>query len=773
MINGTTNVGLSSFPDPYVDPKKKGKEWILQFAKAVWNSWSVTMPSGSMFYAKQIRYNEIKDYAQGNQSITKYKAELLADEESDDTWVNISWEPRRDGMVLRNIAAAILQKARYAIVATPINPDAKDAQDKEYNRLRIKTIMREELAKRDPNMAEHPSVRRLPNEPEDLEELEHEIQFSPKLVRAKDVEESVQLVFYEQGFNKLQDMCDEDLIDLGVAVVKVGLDENNKVTLRKVHPGNFGCSATRFSDFNDITWAFEIVAEKLSNLSKFFTEEEMNTIIPKSTAKYGTPSTFGMVNSDDRGYDIFKADVMELEFITFNTRVTEERKDTNGNIRISKANPSKAGKDTAGKKFNPKTVEVKYTCKWVMGTDLIYDWGIAKNQPRTVNLATMSRTKLSYLIEAANFNNMTAVGLTEAMIPIIDQLCSADFKLRNFRNRLVPAGFDIDLAAIESVPLGKGGKKMTPREVIDMFFETGILVSRRSGIGMDNNINYKAIQAIDNGMAEQLVILAQDIQQSKQALRDITGLNELTDGSTPDPKTLVAVANMAQQSTSNALYPYINARSKNIEKVARYVTTQLQIAVKNGPYDGYNPAAGKFITVPKSIADYDYDIMIEDAPTEQQRQVVYSLMQGDINNGYISHSEVIGIIYTQNLKQLAMSLAYKVDRGKKKLAEQAQQNATTTGQVQIASNAAAEKLKRQAEEEKHLHKMAEIDLQKAWEWLIQKEKNKEVDPTAEMKAHSEILKTAIIESQKEKLATMPEAQPAGPEGGGAPASMLA
>lgn len=83
----------------------------------------------------------------------------------------------------------------------------------------------------------------------------------------------------------------------------------------------------------------------------------------------------------------------------------------------------------------------------------------------------MSKTKLSYHIQAASFHNMRSVGLTEQMIPIIDDINIANYKLRNFRNRLVPNGFDIDLAAIEGVALGKGGQAMKPIDVLDMFLK--------------------------------------------------------------------------------------------------------------------------------------------------------------------------------------------------------------------------------------------------------------------------------------------------------------
>jgi len=733
-----------AFPDHYTDPKQKDEKWILQFAKAVWSNWNSSMPEGSIFYAKALKYAEIRDYAMNRQNISKYKKQLLSDDSQDESWVKIDWSPRADGMMIRNIAVAKLQKAGYNILATPINAMAKDAEDDAYAELKAKIMLRESLMEKDPELANDPSLKKLPGEPEDIEELKMQIEFSPKLVRAKDIEECAQLVFYENDADAILDSIAEDLVDFGAGICKEYLDENNKVCIRKVNPDSFGCSFTRKPTFDDITWAFEIIKVKLSDLSKTFSEEQIQMLKSKVEGRDGNPTTMGINSLNENGLDVFKSDVMDLEFISWNTRTTEENKDKNGNLRVSKADPKKAKKNPG--KYKSKTIEVVYKCKWVVGTDLLYDFGIAENQKRTVEIKTMSKTKLSYHIAAASFDNMRSAGMTEQMMGIIDDLNLATYKLRNFRNRMIPNGFDIDLAAIENVALGATGQgSMKPADVIDMFFETGILISRRSGISMDSNVNYKAINAIQNGMGDQLVAMANDIGMSKQALRDITGLNELTDGSTPNAKTLTTVANLANESTNNALYYLINAKRKLIESTARGVVQRLQIAVKFGPYDGYNKETGRHISIPKSIANYDYDIMIENRPSDEQKQMIYTLMMEDIKAGYISHSEVINIIYTNNLKHAAMLLSYKVEKGKKRQQESANRNIQVTAEEQRKSNMAAEAMKDQMKAKDHQRLLEKIGYEKAWDYMIQKAKNDVKSAEVETKATTEILKNGIAD----------------------------
>ncbi len=741
-------ITTAAFPDHNIDPKKKDQAWRLQFAKAIWNNWNTSMPTGSIFRAKANEYAEIDDYALNKQSVSRYQKRLLPDDADNESWGNISWETRSDGMVLFNIAAAKLQKLMHNIIATPINQFAKDAEDKAYQELKAKLILKQSL--QGSELEGHPLLTSLPNEPQSLEELEIQMQYAPKLVRAKDIEESVQLILSENEFMAVMDIMATDLLKYGVAVISDDLCENNRVKLRRVSPASFGCSYTTYYDFRDITWAFEVVSVKLSELAKHFDEDQMKSLETKARTQAGNPNV--NISIANNGWDIFKVDVLKARFLSYNDRVIEANKDTNGNMRVSKAKPSKVNpfyKDgngdvvkknqREGVEYIGKKVEVVYQASWVIDTDLIYDDGLMPNTPRSVELSKMARTRLGYSILAANFSNMRAVGMMEHMKSTIDDLNEATFKLRNARNSMVPPGWDIDLAAIENVALGAGGEKMKPKEILSMFFEKGTLISRRSGISMDSNVNYKAIVPLNNNSLDYFTTLANDIAMSKQALRDITGLNELTDGSTPNPKTLTTIANLANESTNNALYPYINAKRRIYENLSKAIIQRLQAAVRKGGYSGYDKISQRWVQVPKSILEYDYDILIEDQPSEEQRQVIYSLMMEDIKAGYISHAEVISVLYTKNLKHAAFLLSYKVEKGKERQQQFALQNTQANAQAQMQSNQMAEQLKMQAETQRHMMKMDEIDKEKSWEYKIAELKVAQADAAIDKKAVYEIM----------------------------------
>jgi hypothetical protein len=95
----------------------------------------------------QSKMNEIREYALGRQSTTKYKKMLLADEQTDKSWLNIDWTPPSFLTKFREIAISKLVQRRYDIQAFAVDPLAKSEEDAYFNEMKVKIMMREALKK--------------------------------------------------------------------------------------------------------------------------------------------------------------------------------------------------------------------------------------------------------------------------------------------------------------------------------------------------------------------------------------------------------------------------------------------------------------------------------------------------------------------------------------------------------------------------------------------------------------------------------------------------
>lgn len=262
---------------------------------------------------------------------------------------------------------------------------------------------------------------------------------------------------------------------------------------------------------------------------------------------------------------------------------------------------------------------------------------------------------------------------------------------------MIPNGWAIDLDALETVTLEKGGAEMHPKQVLDMFFQSGILVYRGSSLD-GTNPNRKPIEQVQNSYGNELTALTNELIRIVNEMRDLTGLNEVTDGSTPSDRMLNGVASLANQSTNNALGKIIRADKWMNQSVAKGVIQRLQICVKNGDVEGIVPALGegtvRHIKVTNAIAPHVWGIMILDIPTDEERQMLLQQLNLKDANGQIEPEDVVTVYNIHNIKEARQYLAYKTKKRKQEAQQAAAQQQQQNTQSQIQSAQAAELEKR-------------------------------------------------------------------------------
>src|SRR6185312_8528503 len=151
-----------------------------------------------------------------------------------------------------------------------------------------------------------------------------------------------------------------------------------------------------------------------------------------------------------------------------------------------------------------------------------------------------------------------------------------------------------------------------------------------------------------------------------------------------------------------------------------------------------------------------YDIMIEDKPTDEQKQWLYTLMQDDIKNGFLDTADVVTISNTQNIKDAQIRLAYKVKKNKEKQQLIALQNTQATAQAQMQSNQAAEILKDQMAFKQAQRQIIIDNNMMSWQYEIAKLKVAQADAAVDKKAMTTILTSGMMPQQG---APQPQGQP--------------
>lgn len=702
-ISGT---GQYPYPDHNIDPALKGADWCMQYAKAAYFDWNFASPKG-IFSANGGDYEKYRLYALGKQPINQYKKWMGVDQQTNNTQLVVDWSVRSVVSGYRDKAISRLMKNDYTIVATAVDSLAKDEMDDYYAAIKAKLAMRDLMIQQNPEMANHPALQLNAGEPRDIEELEMRVSQNEQFNRSKDAEMAIELGMYENDYKAQRRMIYEDLFDFGVAGFADWLGDDNKAKFRRVNPNCVIVSNTKDGTFSDIVHAGEQIDVSLIELATVkdkdgnlvFTEKELiefaGTIAGKN---FSNPGSLGLNTGWLKPIDKFKCKVVDIKFYTYNTDTYTNRVDANGNLVFRKEKYGRGEENNI--RYVRKRIQYVYKCKWVVGTDKCYDWGMCYDQPRSNNHQKKALTRLPYTFFAYNFYNMKAQGFMERLIPYIDDYQLTMLKIQNFKNRAVPSGWWMDLDALENVALSKGGADMQPKELIQMFMETGVLLGRsKDAADQPRSQNWKPIIPIENTAASELAMFYQDLLNTVMAIEKMTGYNMITSGN-PNPKTLTSGYEVANQSTDDALYPISFAEEFLSLRLAEAVLCRMKQGLKKGTVEGYAPYQGalnantlRFLTVSPDIAEREHGIMLQQKSTEQDKMWIMQQVQGDIMNGFLDTSDAILIINTHNAKEAMQILAYRVKKAKEAMNQQklAELQSTNQANVQIAQMAQQEK----------------------------------------------------------------------------------
>lgn len=762
----------NTYPNQQIDPREKGYDWILSYVKAAWGDSRGYVPNNMLNFG-QSKMNEIREYALGRQSTTKYKKMLLADEQTDKSWLNIDWTPPSFLTKFREIAISKLVQRRYDIQAFAVDPLAKSEEDTYFNEMKVKIMMREALKKAGgEELADSPVLAPAPGEPQDMEQLEMEQQFGYKHVMSMEAEQAISLAFYQNKFDDKRKRTIENLFDFGMGGYTQWIDENGHVKIREINPENMVLSYCSKSDFSDLVHWGEVREMYIGDLAPYFTADQMNQMVTSVAGRFGNPSNFMYGTDYSKYWNRFKILVLDFEFLSWNDYTYKEEVDSRGNTRFGKTKYQAASrmavnqlgsleadfnkpmsqtesKGQADPIFMPVTKKVVYKCKWVVMTDFMYDWGMSENQIRKPS--SWWDTQLNIQLYAWNFYKMRFAGVTERLIPLEDKACLAWFRLQNMSNKLIPYLINIDLNALEGVDFGGGGEKMNPTKVMDFIFSNFVVPYRSTDL-LSQNPNYKPVSIEASG---QLVVFGQlydDLMRTIDLMRQVSGLNELTDGSTPNARTLVPVANAAMESTNNALYLLSFADKQLIQSLADAVVAKVQIAVKLGKVQGYAKSLGdetiKFLQINPNLSIHEFGIFIEDAPQDYERQQLIQELNIRDSQGLIEPEDKILVMSCRNLKMASMILAYRI----KKRREQMQQFELQKIQQQTQGNAQAAQI---AEQERRTTlqtqleaDIAKINAEKQWEYIIQMGKKESDIQEAKIQSDAKVIAQRISAEAK-------------------------
>ena len=305
-----------------------------------------------------------------------------------------------------------------------------------------------------------------------------------------------------------------------------------------------------------------------------------------------------------------------------------------------------------------------------------------------------TKVKMNYSIVAPRMYKGKIDSLVKRITGFADMIQLTHLKLQQVMSRMVPDGVYLDADGLAEVDLGNG-TNYNPQEALNMFFQTGSVIGRSFTSEGDMNPGKVPIQEITSGAGGQkMQALIGNYNYYLQMIRDVTGLNEARDGSTPDKSALVGIQKMAAANSNTA--------TRHILQAGLYLTAETAecLSLRISDVIEYSPTKNAFIqsigahnvaTLEEmsNLHLYDFGIFIELAPDEEEKALLENNIQVALSQQNIELEDAIDVREIKNLK-MANSLL-KIRRKKKIDRDQKiqQQNIQAQSQANIQAQQAA------------------------------------------------------------------------------------
>jgi len=714
------------FPSQTVsDQEKLSYDYGLKVGKAIETEWFNNDRSSSNRYkTNSNNFHNLRLYARGEQSIQKYKDELSIN--GDLSYLNLDWTPVPIISKFVDIVVNGIAERTYDVKAYSQDPYSVKERTK-YVEALLSDMRMQDVNNFALQFGMDLSESSVTDLPETKEEVELYMQLTYKQSIEIAEEQALKVLMEGNNYELTSKRFYYDLAVLGIGAVKTSFNTSEGVTIDYVDPANLVYSYTDSPYFEDIYYVGEVKSIPVNELAKQFphlTESDLEDIVKNKTFNRNNYSTRFSIDKEDNN-------TIQILYFNYKTYMNEVYKVKETGTGADKIIP----KDDS---FNPpsdkeggyskmlRSIECLYDGAMILGTNKLLKWEMAKNMLRPKSNYT--KVKMNYAIVAPRMYNGKIESLVGRITGFADMIQLTHLKLQQVMARLTPDGVYLDADGLAEIDLGNG-TNYNPQEALNMFFQTGSVIGRSFTSDGDLNPGKIPIQEIQSGSGGQkLQSLIGTYNYYLQMIRDVTGLNEARDGSTPDKNALVGIQKMAAANSNTATRHILQAGLFLTAEVAECLSLRISDIIEYSPTkDAFIQSIGthnvETLDEIKKLNLYDFGIFIELSPDEEEKQMLENNIQMALQQQSIELEDAIDVRDIKNLK-LANKLL-KLRRSKKqerdrqlqlenieaqtesntKAAQAAAQVEMQKNQAEALSQAELEKMKAQLESQKMIQEV--------------------------------------------------------------------
>ena len=688
MINPT------NFPTQLAtDAEKASKEFGLKVGQSIMWEWFAKTGNNCRYYSQWIDFHRIRLYSRGEQPIAKYKEQFQVD--GDMSHINLDWTPvpiipKFVDIVVNGMNDRLFEVKAFAQDAMSIEKRSKHQEMVESNMLAKDALMQIKEQFGVDTFDVNPDE--LPGSEEELS-LYMQLKYKPAIEIAEEV--AINTILDLNHYNDVRKRVDYDITTIGIGMVKHSFVPGTGVRVEYVDPANMVYSYTESPTFDDCFYFGEVKQVPITELIKIkpdITNEELAEIQQLGTAWYNYYGVLRPYRSD-----LFNRDVVTLLYFNYKTDKTyvyKKKYTENGGSRVIQKDENFQVPEGMEERFEriEKRIDVWYEGVMVMGSSYLLKWELAKNMVRPKSASQYALPQ--YIAVAPRMYKGVIESLTRRMIPFADLIQLTHLKLQQVLQRVVPDGVYIDADGINEVDLGTGAA-YNPEDALRLYFQTGSVIGRSTTVDGDFNHGKIPIQELNTNSGQaKITALINAYNQYLSMIRDVTGLNEARDASSPNPDALVGVQKLAALNSNTATRHILEGSLFITRRLSEALSCRVADILEYSDFkEQFTMQIGKFsVGILDEIKDlymYDFGVFIEVSPDEDQKAQLEANIQMALQRDQISLEDAIDIRQMKNLKLANELLKFKRKQKQKQDMEQEQAKIQMQTQGNIQSSQAA------------------------------------------------------------------------------------
>ena len=705
------------FPEGEVDEK-----YALDYAQAAWSQfidnggfgeWNVWRLYGAGEQPSEIYSTWVKNSKMFPKEVQQLATQYNVQEKTLKSYLRKGWKNVDFRVIsfiprIKNMIKAALMDADYNIKAYAIDPHSRTAETEKKWQAWVESLYGEYLNSiRELMGIEQGDTPIIPESLEELQLIENLEGF--KVNWAIAMEKLARVVFEMSDYDEQKEQWIDDLLDGGMMVAKDDI-KDGYVIHKRIDPASFIVQQSKRPDYEDAQYAGHVEYVSAKDILYKTGKESYDQIVKtyrgilgnKPESEWYKPSV-----QEEGALDGYfgKVAVLNLSFIT--NKYDYYREFTyNGRRKIKKIGKPKKMDRTVTYQLRP----MLYSLKWVIGTDIVYDYGEVYNQP--LKRYGERGVRLDYHVYSLPYKS-----IVRQLIPLEDEYMKGWLLYQNGVNNGLKSGVALNTHLLKNVMLN--GQPAKVEDILAFYKEEQVMPMSYSPTGEYRGGSVSPIVPI-NGVTDVLINEALNRRNYVQTMvQEIIGINAVQPlaASTGDTKS----DNEIKYETLVGIFKPMATGLLNVKKsIAINAVSRLQNLIAfdsefEKRYSGILSSVEINLLKQAEKNNVYYSVVMRAKPTRDEVMSILRGVETAYQGGLLDPSDYMlimeQVLNDVELGRIRQFVSYKVSKNRERLQQEQQQMAAIRNQGNIQMIEASAQAEMAKIDKRIEGKLAEVQLE--------------------------------------------------------------